>query len=70
GRAAQPVSQPGGDRAWQQARPGLRRVYDQFYVWQQDPPAYAAARAQWYRAFSVETGMRAAPAANYPDRSW
>ncbi len=58
GRAQQPMGSPFDDRVWQQARPGLRRVYDQFHAWQQNPEAYAVAREKWYRALSVEMGVR------------
>ncbi len=34
---------------WQEAQPGLQRVYEQFFAWQKAPEDYAAARAKWYR---------------------
>ena len=64
-RAQQPLSSPFNDRAWQQAQPGLRRVYDQFRTWQEDPEAYAAARDKWYRALTVEMGVRVSSVEEY-----
>lgn len=57
---AQPLASSAFDeQVWQQARPGLRRLYDQFRAWQEDPDAYAAARQKWYRALTVEMGVLA-----------
>ena len=42
------------DQAIQQARPGFRRVFEQFYAWQETPAVCAATRDQWYRALTVE----------------
>jgi hypothetical protein len=50
----QPFSHPFDDRAWQQARPGLRRVFDQFLTWQETPTTCTVARDQWYRALTAE----------------
>jgi len=58
GRAQQPLGSPFDDQVWQQARPGFRRVYEQFHSWQEDPAAYAAARDKWYRALTMEMGLR------------
>ncbi len=44
------------DRVWQQAGPGLGRVWEQFDVWQNTPESYTAARQNWYRALTVERG--------------
>jgi len=41
-------------RTWEQARPGLRRVFEQFAAWHDQPPTHAAARERWYRALAVE----------------
>jgi hypothetical protein len=46
------------DEVWQQARPGLKRVYDQFSAWQEHPEAYAEARERWHKALAVEVGVR------------
>jgi len=50
----QPFSRPFDDRAWQQARPGFRRVFDQFLTWQETPTTCTVARDQWYRALTIE----------------
>jgi len=44
------------DRVWQQAGPGLGRVWEQFDAWQNAPESYATARQNWYRALTVEMG--------------
>jgi hypothetical protein len=44
------------DRVWQQAGPGLSRVWEQFDAWQSAPESHAAARQNWYRALTVEMG--------------
>jgi hypothetical protein len=49
---------PLDERVWQQARPGFRRVYDQFRNWQEDPASYASARDKWYRALTVELAVQ------------
>lgn len=64
----QSLGSPFDDRVWQQAQPGLRRVYDQFRTWQEDPEAYAAAREKWYRALTVEMGVRASSIEEYVSR--
>jgi hypothetical protein len=68
GRAQQLLGSPFDDEAWQQARPGLRRVYDQFRTWQENPEAYGAAREKWYRALTVEVGARASSVEEYVSR--
>ena len=68
GQAPQAVRSPFRDEVWVQARPGLRRVYDQFRTWQENPEAYAAARGKWYRALKVEMGMRVSSAGEYVGR--
>ena len=45
-------------QVWQWARPGLRRVYEQFHRWQEDSEAYDTARQRWYRALDVEMGLQ------------
>ena len=65
GRAQQLLGSPFDDQVWQQARTGLRRVYDQFRTWQEDPEVYAAAREKWYRALTVEMGVRASSIEEY-----
>lgn len=53
GRAAS-LGSPFDPTVWEQARPGFRRVLDQFLHWQNDPRPYSAAREKWYRALSLE----------------
>jgi len=65
GRVPQPLGSPFDDQVWQQAKPGFRRVYDQFHTWQNDAESYAAAREQWYRALMVEIGGQASSVAAY-----
>jgi hypothetical protein len=65
GRAQQPLGSPFDDQVWQEARPGLRRVYDQFHTWQERPEVYSAARENWYRALTVEVGMRMSSVEEY-----
>jgi hypothetical protein len=69
GRAQQPLGSPFDDQVWQRARPGLRRVYDQFHTWQENPEAYAAAREKWYRALTVEMGVRVSSVEEYIESS-
>jgi hypothetical protein len=45
---------PFDDQTWQQARPAFRRVFDQFFTWQESPSVCMIARDQWYRALTVE----------------
>jgi hypothetical protein len=59
GRAQQPLSSPLDDQTWQQAQSGLQSIYDQFRAWQEDPEAYVSAREKWYRALTLEMGVRA-----------
>jgi len=51
---------PGGslldERVWQQAGPGLSRVWEQFDAWQNAPESHATARQNWYRALTIEMG--------------
>jgi hypothetical protein len=65
GRAHQSLGSPFDDQTWQQARPGFRRVYDQFRAWQENPEAYASAREKWYRALTLEMGVRASSIEEY-----
>jgi len=65
GRAQQSLGSPFEDQTWSQARPGFRRVYDQFRAWQGDPEAYASAREKWYRALTVEMGVRVSSVEEY-----
>ncbi|NTW97946.1 MAG: hypothetical protein HGB28_05280 [Oscillochloris sp.] len=44
------------DLVWQQAGPGLSRVWEQFDAWQSAPQSHTAARQNWYRALTVEMG--------------
>ena len=45
---------PLSEQTWRAARPGLRRVLEQFQAWQSAPETYARAREKWYTALSVE----------------
>jgi hypothetical protein len=65
GRAQQPLGSPFDDQTWQQAQAGLRRVYDRFRIWQEDPNAHATAREKWYRALTVEMGVRTSSVEEY-----
>jgi len=67
-RAQQPLGSPFDDQVWQQARPGFRRVYDQFRTWQEDPEAYASDREKWCRALTVEMGVQAYSVEEYVGR--
>jgi len=69
GRAPQPLGSPFDDQTWQRVRPGFRQVYDQFHTWQENPEAYAAAREKWYRALTVEMGMRISSVGEYVEGS-
>jgi hypothetical protein len=68
--AQPPLGSAFDDRVWQQARPGFRRVHDQFHAWQMAPQLCAVTREQWYRALSVDIGVQITPAdarlARYP----
>jgi hypothetical protein len=44
------------DNVWQQAGPGLSRVWEQFNAWKNAPEDHTAARQNWYRALTVEMG--------------
>ncbi|MGA9351838.1 MAG: hypothetical protein WBW48_23965 [Anaerolineae bacterium] len=68
GHALQPPGSPFDDRVWQQAQTGFQWVYDQFRTWQEDPEAYAAAREKWYRALTVEMGVRVSSVEEYVSR--
>ena len=67
GAARRLLGSPFDDQVWQEARSGLRRVYDQFRTWHEDPEAYASAREKWYRALTVEMGGRISSVAEYVD---
>lgn len=56
---------PLDEQVWQQARPGFRRVYDQFRNWQENPEVYATAREKWYRALTVEVAVRVSSVEEY-----
>jgi hypothetical protein len=68
GCAQHPLGSPFDDQVWQQARPGLRRVYDQFRTWQEDTEAYAAAREKWYRALTMEMRVQVSSVEEYVGR--
>jgi hypothetical protein len=65
GRAQQPLGSPFDNQPWQQAQSGLRRVYDQFRAWQEDPETHTAAREKWYRALTVEMGVQVSSVEEY-----
>lgn len=54
GYPAEPLSSPLNGWRLEEARPGLRRVYEQFRTWQEDSESYTSARENWYRALKVE----------------
>lgn len=60
GCAEQFLGSPLDDWVWQQAQPALRRLFDQFHTWQENPETYIAARDNWYRALTMEMGMATA----------
>lgn len=64
-RAQWPLGSHFDQETWQEAQPGLRRLYDQFRTWQEDPEAYAADREKWYRALTVEMGVQASSLKDY-----
>ncbi len=68
GLVPQPLSSSFADQVWRQARPGFRRVYDQFHAWQENPAAYTAAREQWYRALQMEMGVQVSSMEEYVGR--
>lgn len=49
-----PLGPPLDRRTWERARPGLRRVFEQFVDWHERPERHAAARERWYRALALE----------------
>jgi hypothetical protein len=57
GYGQRPQSAPFDPEVWRQAQSGLRRVYDQFRTWQENPRAYASAREKWYRGLVIEMGV-------------
>jgi hypothetical protein len=68
GHAQQSPGSPFDDRVWQQAQTGFQRVYEQFRTWQEYPEAYASAREKWYRALTVEIGVRVSSVEEYISR--
>ena len=58
GRAQEPLGSPFESQSWQRARPGFRRVYDEFWAWQENPEIYASTREKWYRALTAELMVR------------
>jgi len=68
GRAQPPLGSPFDDQVWQLARPGFRRVYEQFHTWQENPEVYTVAREKWYRGLTVEMGVRMPSVEQYIDR--
>lgn len=68
GLSRQPLESPLDEDVWRQARPGFRRVYDQFRAWQRNPEAYTSAREKWYRALKLEMGIQVSAVADYLER--
>jgi len=68
GPVQQPLGSPLDDEMWQQARQGLRCLYEQLHRWQEDPEAYADAREKWYRALTVEMGVQVSSVEEYVRR--
>jgi len=54
GSLPRPFPHPFDTQDWQQARPGFRKVFDQFQAWQETPNTCTIARDQWYRALTAE----------------
>ena len=42
------------DNTWKEMAPGFRRVFDQFFMWQDTLENYEEDRNNWYRALSLE----------------
>ena len=49
-----PSVSPLDDEFWLECEPALRRIYEQFLAWQNNPDQYDTARQQWYRAHQCE----------------
>jgi hypothetical protein len=50
-----PPGSPLDEEYWQECTPALRRIYEQFGVWQDNPSQYELARQRWYRASQCES---------------
>jgi len=70
GGCAQPSGSPFEDSVWYKARLGFRRVFEEFVAWKENPETYAAAREKWYRAWTVEMGVRTSPVKEYAEAQW
>ncbi len=46
---------PLDEEFWLEWEPALRRIYQQFLAWQDNPGQHEAARQQWYRAHQCES---------------
>jgi hypothetical protein len=46
---------PFDDEFWLECEPALRRIHEQFRLWQSKPERYEAAQQQWYRALQCES---------------
>jgi hypothetical protein len=52
--ATEALGAPLERQTWERARPGLRRVFEQFADWQEHPATHVAARERWFRALIME----------------
>lgn len=62
------MDSPFSDEVWELARPGFKRVYDQFRAWQEHPETYAEARERWHKALSVEVEVSIASVGDFVAR--
>lgn len=65
---AKSMGSPFSDEVWELARPGFKRVYDQFRAWQEHPEAYAEARERWYKALAVEVDVSIASVGDFVEQ--
>ena len=54
-RRGRSLVSPLDDEFWLEWEPALRRIYEQFLAWQNNPDQHDAARQQWYRAQQCES---------------
>ena len=65
GTVKQDLNQPLSEQTWLALRPVVRRVYEQLRQWQADPDAYAAARENWFRAFTADVAVGMSAGSDY-----